>query len=334
MMADDGYLRMQSILELRRYPDGEILLPALAEVRRVMDSEDPGIRPRDREDRPGGLVLLAPLPTVIVPDLHARTGFLETLARWVPPGLSRPVLELLAEGQIQVVCVGDGFHSESRAFRRWIRAYKEYTRGYLFHKAMDEEMRESLQLMLLVMDWKTHYPGFFHFLKGNHENVANENSQDNRGFRKFVDEGAMVTRWFLRFLGREVLDRWYEFEKFLPIMAVGNGFCAVHAEPRVYHPREEVINCYSDREVIYDFTWTDNGESREGSVAAYLREYFPDIPQARMFGGHRPVSEPFFLRAGGQYVQIHNPNRYAVAYLREPGDFEKGQGIIYLDEQE
>ena len=331
MTEGDGYRRMEAIIKSRRYPGRNVLLAALAAVREVMDNEDPAVRPRDRENRPGGLIQLENLPVIIVPDLHARMGYMEALSRWIPPGQDRPVLSLLESGRIQVVCVGDGFHSESRGFRRWVRAYNEYTRGFLFHRAMDEEMRESLGLMLLVMDWKTNYPGHFHFLKGNHENVTNESSEDNRGFRKFVAEGEMVTQWFLRFLGGEVLHKYYLFEKFLPIMAVGNGFCAVHAEPRSYYTRDEVINCYSNREIIYDFTWTDNGESREGTVAAYLREYFPGIPQARMYGGHRPVSELYRLRAGGQYIQIHNPDRYAAVYLRGIEDFENQLGLVYLD---
>lgn len=99
----------------------------------------------------------------------------------------------LSSGKLQVVCVGDGFHSESRAILRWKKALGEYTMDFIEHRAIDEEMSESLGVIIMVMKLKTAFPYFFHFLKGNHENIANENSADNRSFRKFVYEGAMVT---------------------------------------------------------------------------------------------------------------------------------------------
>ena len=157
-----------------------------------MDNENPLIRPRDRGGYPGGLIMLKKLPLIIVPDLHARVGYMKALARWKPPGMSKAVLELLEDNQIQVVCAGDGFHSEGLKRERWIQAYREYTEGFEKHKAMDSEMRDSLTLMLIVMAWKTSYPENFHFLKGNHENIMNETSEDNRSFAKFAAEGEMV----------------------------------------------------------------------------------------------------------------------------------------------
>ena len=58
-----------------------------------------------------------------------------------------------------------GFTSEGLKQNRWAQAYDEYTGGFEKHKAMDREMRDSLTLMLIVMDWKIHYPDNFHFLK-------------------------------------------------------------------------------------------------------------------------------------------------------------------------
>ncbi|QQO10265.1 metallophosphoesterase [Breznakiella homolactica] len=322
---------MTRILHSRGYPGKEILLPALRALKQVTANEDPEIRPRGRNGKPGGLILLRDLPVIIVPDLHARPHFLETLASWIPPGFTEPALALMEKDALQVLCVGDGFHSESPGYKRWLEAYQEYLKSYRTHKAMDGEMEDSLKLMLLVMDWKIHYPANFHFLKGNHENIANEHSKDNRSFRKFVFEGDMVTLWFKKFLGQEVFEWYYDFEKNLPIMAAGNGFCVSHGEPRRYYTREEVINCYSNREIIFDFTWTDNGESDEHVVEDYLRDYFPDMPDALYYGGHRPVSDLYQLRAGGRYVQIHNPLRYPVVYLRNPRDMKNNYGIVYID---
>ena len=90
------------------------------------------------------------------------------------PEDDRRVLDRLAEGSIQVVCVGDGFHAEGRALRRWQSALEEFKHGYRRHEAMDAEMRESLGLMEMVMELKAEFPEGFHFLKGNHENITNE----------------------------------------------------------------------------------------------------------------------------------------------------------------
>ena len=322
---------MAELTKGKKFPSPEKILTSLERVKKVMVSENPLIRPYDRVGLPGGLILLKNLPLIIVPDLHARVDYMKVLANWTPPGMDIPVLSLLEEGRIQVVCVGDGFHSEGAKQKRWIQAYKEYTGRFEKHKAMDAEMRDSLTLMLLVMDWKTHYPDHFHFLKGNHENIMNENSKDNRSFAKFASEGEMVKLWSGRFLGEKVLSSYYDFEKFLPVMAVSSQCCITHAEPRKYYTRDKIINCYEKREIIFDLTWTDNGESKKGAVASYLNEYFPDLPEGRMYGGHRPVREMYQLRNNGKYVQIHNPNRYAAVYLRDISDFENNQGMHYLD---
>jgi hypothetical protein len=327
----NGFLRMAELTRSKKVPSSDKIISALEEVKKVMDSENPLIRPNGKGGAPGGLILLKDLPLIIVPDLHARVDYMKALANWTPPGMDMPVLSLLESGKIQVVCVGDGFHSEGAKQKRWMQAYKEYTGRFDKHKAMDSEMRDSLTLMLLVMDWKIHYPDLFHFLKGNHENIMNENSRDNRSFAKFAAEGEMVKLWSRQFLGEKVLSRYYDFEKFLPIMAVGNQCCITHAEPRNYYTREEIINCYSRRKIIFDFTWTDNGESKKGVVASYLNEYFPDLPEGRMYGGHRPVRELYQLRNNGKYVQIHNPNSYAAVYLKDLSDFDNNQGLHYLD---
>ena len=273
-----------------------------------MEGEDPEIRPLDSAGKPGGLVILKALPTVVIPDLHARTAYLPALLEWVPPGFSLSIKNALEEGRVQVVCLGDGFHSEARGWKRWTAALREYSGGYQKHRAIDAEMNESLGLMEQVMELKTLFPGHFHFLKGNHENVANEFSRENRPFRKFVSEGAMVADWFEKFMDRKVFQDYYRFEKLLPAFALGNRFCAVHAEPRRHHPRGSLIEATQRREVIFDLTWTANDEAEEGSVVSYLEEYFPGDSKALMFGGHRPVRGRFNRRAAGRYIQIHNPD--------------------------
>ncbi len=299
----------------------------------ALNNEAGDIRPAGSDGQPGGLVLLRSLPTIVVPDLHARVGYLEALLDWIPPGNTHTVYQGLSAGELQVVCVGDGFHAEARGIQRWLTALEEFLGDYRKHKAMDKEMSESLGVMMIVMELKSSFPGYFHFLKGNHENIANENSLDNRSFRKFVYEGAMVTDWFRKFMGEETFDKYYEFEKKLPVFAVGNRFCVTHAEPRRHHSKHELIEAMIHREIVFDLTWTANGEAEIDSVDRYLDEYFPGDQQARIFGGHRPVAGCFNTRAGGKYLQIHNPDKYIAVYIRDMSDFSTMRDILILPEK-
>ncbi len=312
---DNLYGSLRGLHERTTVPTVDELGPLLTEVMDVLSNENPVIRPRDNQGRPGGLIQLAPCPiTIIVPDLHARTGYLMAFMDMEVHG--ERVADGLQAKRVQIVCVGDGFHSEARGFERWRQALVEYQGGFHRHVAMDDEMRESLSLMAMVMLLKITYPDSFHFLKGNHENVANVDGGGNRSFYKFVAEGKMVKEWFIRFLGDEVLSRWAEFESSLPLLAVGDHFMASHAEPGRPYESQEVIEYRGNDQLIFDFTWTGNGEAMEESVSSMLAMYLDDQSEDTLyFGGHRPIGGLYALRAGGRYVQIHNPELYIAAVL-------------------
>ncbi|MCK5248381.1 MAG: hypothetical protein KAJ98_00360 [Spirochaetaceae bacterium] len=314
------------------------VLPALGDLSGILDAvldalagENPLIRPRDRAGMPGGLILLnSNITTILVPDLHARTGYMDSLIEMEIAG--QALLDGLIEGSLQVLCVGDGFHSEARGAERWRRAWKEYKGGFRRHAAMDDEMREGLSLMGMVMILKTAFPDRFHFLKGNHENVANVETDGNRPFGKYAWEGQMVRDWFIEFLGDDMLDRWADFENSLPILAVGNRFLVSHAEPRRFYNRERMIEYRGDDELIFDFTWTGNGEAEQGSVGAMLEHYLAgDFENALYFGGNRPVHGLYGLRAEKRYVQIHNPERNIVAVLRSDRDPDPDRDIRTIE---
>ena len=162
-------------------------------------------------------------------------------------------------------------------------------------------MREGLGTMEMVMETKLAFPAHFHFLKGNHENIANEEGEGNFPFRKFALEGAMVEDYLRRFYGEETLGTWARFEKQLPLLAVGSPFLASHAEPRDFYPRDRVVGYRDDPEVVAGLTWTDNDEAEPGSVAGMLEHYLGlEAAAARYFGGHRPIGGAYGLRADGQ----------------------------------
>lgn len=313
-------------------PDKEEYLKVLDAVHLALDGEEEEYRPRSDKGDPGGLIYLDPdLDTIVVPDLHARMNFFLNILLKEEPG-DATVLEKLNAEEIQIVCVGDGFHAEARAIKRWLAAFQEYSGSYKKHKNMDEEMRESLGLMEMVMEVKSCFPRHFHFLKGNHENITNEQGDGNYSFGKFAYEGAMVTYWVQQFYGEEFLSRYYHFEKKLPLLAVGRNFLVSHAEPEIFFPEKSIIEYRDDPDVVYGLTWTDNDAAEDGSVHAMLNHYLDSADGTYYFGGHRPIEGSYYQRAGGCYVQIHNPNRFVIAYLKADKDIDLEEDIIMLED--
>ncbi len=309
---------------------GDIIAGALE----ALEREPPEIRPLDQDGRPGGLVLLEPgLPTIVVPDLHARMDFFLSVLGFEAE-TSRRAIDLMDEGRIQVVCLGDGVHAEGRAAHRWQAALKEFLGGFRSHGSMDEEMRESLGVMEMVMEVKHRYPTRFHFLKGNHENITNESGGGNLPFRKFALEGVMVATYMRQFYGEEVLDQYARLEREFPLLAIGPGFLLSHAEPAVFYPPQRIIGYRKDAEVVAGLTWTDNEEAEPGSVEEMLRYYLGEekAENGFYFGGHRPAVGSYKLRAGGKYVQIHDPERFVIGHLPADGQIVLSRDILCIDE--
>jgi hypothetical protein len=321
-----------SIFRREGYSDAASYSSLLAEALAAMSGEDPAVRPRDSGGRPGGLVLLRrDAQTIIVPDLHARMDFfLRVLLAKDAEGWSN--LEKMISGELQVVCVGDGFHSEDRGRQRWQEALAEFEGGFAAHSSMDEEMAESLGVMEMVMRAKVRFPGYFHFLKGNHENVANERGGGNFPFAKYAMEGPMVASWVRTFMGEPFLARYSSFEKAMPVLAVGRNFLVSHAEPRDFYDRPTIVEYRRHPEAIEGLTWTDNDAATEGSVSRMLAAYLgaDEAAGAYYFGGHRAIKGIYGLRAGGRYVQIHNPRRFIVASIGAEGGIDLERDIIEL----
>jgi hypothetical protein len=320
---------------LRRVLGGGLLPPQdyvglLEMANAALENEPPEVRPRDGSGLPGGLVLLNPeLETLLVPDLHGRTDFLLTVLlseEW-------DALARMQQGRLQVVCVGDGFHGEARAYQRWLAAYSEWQTAWQHHAAMDEEMAESLGVMEIVMRVKLAVPESFHFLKGNHENIANEAGGGNYPFVKFVEEGEMVASYVRHFLGADFLQGYYRFEKNLPLLAVGGGFLVSHAEPARAFAREEIVEYRGREDVVAGLTWTDNDHARGGSVSEMLTALLgaEAAAGAFYFGGHRPVRGLYHTRAGGRYVQFHNPARQVVVRIEPGRPIDLARDVVQAD---
>ncbi len=325
--------RLIEIYKREAPPQCEDYLQLLEKVNNILDNEDEAIRPYDSFGLPGGIVYLKQtIPTIIIPDIHARLDFfLNVLLYENSNGYFN--LQKLASDELQIVCVGDGFHAEGRAVERWVLAFEEYKKRYRKHKSMDEEMRESLGVMEMVMEVKSSFPVNFHFLKGNHENIANEEGEGNHPFRKFTYEGIMVLDYIERFYGQEFLDSYYSFEKKLPLLAVGKNFLVSHAEPREFFDRETLIEYREYPDAVEALTWTANDDAEADSVMEMLEYYLDMEGQAPSyyFGGHRPIRELYNPRADGKYIQIHNPNKFIIAFIREDKDINLDEDIIEIE---
>ena len=312
----------------------------LASATDILAAESPDSRPPDAADRPGGLVQLPGIPVILVPDLHTRTDFLRKVLSW-RPGLARPedsrclqfgalsVLELLGCGRIGLVCLGDAINSEGlEASWRWKTALNEYFGGWKRHEAMDAEMNTALETMRLVMELKIANPERFHFLKGNHDNLADRTDHGDRHFYKYAAESAMGASWFAEVYGRELLESWRTFELGLPVAAAGMNFATSHAEPAFALTRQDIIG-YRDRpDVVTALIWTANDAADPAATSESLSNLLAGIPPgdrtgsavvsltgARWYGGHRPVHGLYETRAEGRYIQFHNPDYRQIALI-------------------
>ncbi|MCP4133981.1 MAG: hypothetical protein GY754_23625 [bacterium] len=319
-----------NIYKKRNTPPDSNYSEMLEYTNSILARENSSIRPADSNGRPGGLVYLNPdIPTIIIPDLHARIKFFANLLGFTDSS-GNSILQQLAFNRIQIVCVGDGFHSEFGTEERWKASYDEFVGGYKRYRNMAREMANSLRLMEMVQLMKIAFPENFHFLKGNHENISNEKNNGNHAFRKFAYESMMVTEFVKKFYSRQFLDLYYQFEKNMPILAIGNNFLVSHAEPKSFYKRNPVIEYRNNPDVVEGLTWTADGEAEKGSVKKMLK-YYLGGNKNYYFGGHRSISTLYNLRANGKFVQIHNPSKFVVALIGKDQDIDLERDLFELN---
>lgn len=269
-------------------------------------------RPKSEKGRVGGLIeLKLDIPTIVVPDLHGRYQFIEKLLSLSING--QTVVELLSKSVIQIVCVGDAFHSESRGKSRWLECHKEYNDDFKTHEKIDDEMYENLKTMEYIMELKLLFPRYFHFLKGNHENIKNQESGGDYPFGKYTNEGEIVKSWVTEFLGRDFLESYAQMERLFPIMAIGKALIISHSLPSEVFSREDVKNYHNSDDLIHDFIWNRPGSEPKDVVQGYFREYLGDDNGLYVIG-HTPVRGPGDYQVNNSFVKIHNPDNMYVLY--------------------
>ncbi len=323
LYRDGGFsMNTQNIFSTYNLPKKDMFLEDINNTICVLESEDNSIRERDSTGKIGAFIDISSfsLPTVIIPDLHARLDFFNSILQFKytfddNTGETLSIFEALEKEKVLVVCVGDGLHAEKRAFTRWVLGEDEWKKGNALNTHMCMEMEEGLGLMNLVMKTKCTFPRHFHFLKGNHENILNEYGKGNLPFRKFSSEGEMVKDFMLKLYGNDVLHAYAKFEHSLPLFVRGSNFLISHAAPAIEYSKKELINAYLDEEVSLGLTWTRNYECHEDAVVSMLHKLLPSKMCGTYFSGHTTCRGTHQALSDGKLIQIHNPNEQFITIV-------------------
>lgn len=320
-----------SILEccdFKELPSHSLLYSLLDKVTTILENEITDFRPSDCQKNPGSLVLLENSnPTVLVPDIHARPFFIKNILNFTLPKRFFPstqtkesVLNLLEQDKINMVCVGDAFHTEgTRA--RWQKIQNEFINNQFDGPAMKEEMTECLSSFCALLNLKIAFPNNFHFLKGNHENILNINSDGDCAFLKYADEGNMVKTFIANYYGEDILFLISLYEKLLPLVAKTKKCVVSHAEPSLCLTKDDIIDARQNPNYVYSLIWTKNDQVKQDTAQFIINSLFTSpnrkksVKDILYFTGHRPVKQIYELRQEGKIVQFHNTNEQRIAVV-------------------
>ncbi len=288
-----------------------------------------------------GLIRLYASPTIVVPDIHARRGMLIDILSFQlldGPYAGNRVFELLQKGLINVVCIGDIVHSEVRS--DWVIN----DNGDWTVELLEKEMARSLGAATIIMYLKVQYPGHFHCLRGNHDDIAGELAED---FRKFVGvryennervmvngrpiltsakgESKVVRDWILARSGwgASFLQLWSQFDRALPIFAVGGYYAISHTLPQKSLIVSDIKNKNRHSRITFELT-SQRGENRE-ALYKTLENLGIIHTVRRWFHGHTHVSPDinygkYQESPDGLLVRINNQSDYVFAYVPGPAD--------------
>ncbi|MBQ0162850.1 MAG: metallophosphoesterase [Treponema sp.] len=284
------------------------------------------------------------LDLIVVPDLHARKELIYRLLTYSPEAnaktdkddgranSTKTIFEMLCEGKLRIVFLGDILHSETLQKERWYKAFEEYEKGNAVSQAMTDEMTDGLSTLCQVLILKKAFPESVHCLKGNHENIKNECANGNFAFHKFVYEGDMVLDFMVEHYGVKSVELISQFENHLPLAAFFENVITSHAEPKREFSKSEINSSVLDPDVVYGLTWTKNDEAEENSALDMLKKNcVKNKIEKKYITGHRAVRGLYNLRADGKVVQIHNPVQMQAAYVKDGKEFNPDEDIFRFD---
>jgi hypothetical protein len=291
-----------------------------------------------RED---GLIRLDPLPTIVIPDVHARRAMLTDILSFQlqdGPYIGNRIFDLLQQKLIYIVCLGDIMHSELRS--DWVTN----DNGDWANELLEKEMVRSLNTASLIMYLKMQYPTHFHCLRGNHDDIAGELAED---FRKYVGvkyennervmvqgrplltsdkgESKIVRNWILTRSGwgQPFLYLWSQFDRALPVFATGAYYVVSHTLPQMSLTVSDIRNKNRPSRITFELT-SQRGENRE-AMNRTLENLGIIHTVRRWFHGHTHVSPEinggkFQESPDGLLIRINNQSNYVFAYVPGPND--------------
>lgn len=325
-----------NILSEKKLPAYDDFFEILNLTSDILENEDECYRPKNDDAEAGGLVDFQNEEklTVVVPDLHARTFFLQNILNAKIHDLleeddykvfeeknnqikkkNLTVFEALEVDVLNLVFVGDILHSE-RNKNRWMKIEQEFAENEYTGKNICAEMGEGLSLFYALCLLKVSFTKNVQILKGNHENILNETGGGDYAFKKYAEEGEMCRIFIQCYYGDDILYLMHCVEKGLPVVFVAKNVVVSHAEPESLFTKNKIINAAKCANVMEGLTWTANGNAQEGSVNFMIENLIgKDCKDAVYLAGHRPVKQNYDLRQNGKFIQIHNPSKQNVAVV-------------------
>ena len=313
---------IKNFLTSSSLPGYDVFFQLLNEASECLENEKTTYRLAGKGDKCGSLLdfHLDNLPLIVVPDFHARPYFLLNILEYqIFEDVT--VFEAVAAGRLRLLSVGDILHTERGTRERWAAAQIEFKKDIFTGPAISAEMQEGLSLLCALLKLKVAFPDFVHILKGNHENILNETGGGDFSFKKFVDEGEMCRCFVQEYYGDDILYLMNCVEKNLPLFYFGKRCAVSHAEPMRAFSREELINARLYEDVVRGLIWTGNGEAEEKSARVTVQNLFDlsegVVPKGYLYlGGHRPVQGNYKTLQDGFYIQIHNPGKQNIVFVR------------------
>ncbi len=283
----------------------------------------------------GGIVELKEnIPTIVIPDIHARR---EMLFNILDKNLvskdskeKKKIFDLLKEGRINIVCLGDGMHSE--VAENWAWSDNNDPQKQVKLKA---EMIKSLGTMKMIMDLKSTFPENFHYIRGNHDNILGHEG-DMPGFAKYNSESINIKQWVETSYGRDFLNKYASMEKNLPLLAkLNKSVVFSHTAPsdifsgvQINERNPAVSGANYNENTGGGLTWTDNtrGQTSSEKIEGTLHNIGAD--GAKWIIGHRPTgNEKYREQFNGKLIQINDPNKGLFAIIQANKTFDPKNDI-------
>ncbi len=288
------------------------------------------------------------LPTIVVADLHGRREFVMKVMsnNMEIKGKRKTVLQHLIDGNLNLLFVGDGVHSEKGSDWSTSQGKAQWSRKK--PSELREVVSASISTMQMVMKLKQTFPNQVHFVRGNHDYIRGIGGTTDELGIEFEKGGVNQTEamretmeYWLNVTSSDavdsptssgdIIDEWQAFEDSLPLMVKMNHrngqFTIVsHSAPSEPLTREQIRT--GEVSTQLQLTLTDNREPPSGigeegirhGVEQTVQNLGAALKKFRWIIGHREVLFPLTcsLQLGNRLIQICDSKAGLVAVIK-PG---------------